>query len=180
MRPPRIFGGKSVPGPNPDHLLDRAEASLKSRRKGAPRQTDLRRAISDSYYTAFHAVLAAAADIQIGKHQRGSSPYSLVYRSIDHRTIRELCLVVGQSTPPKKYVPHMPSRHFGAKIRNVADNFLTLQWQRTVADYDPAFEATPSEASSALKAARDALTDWADAPAAERRTFLHLLLFPPR
>ncbi len=167
-------------GPNPEHLLERAGASLVPRPDGTVRPTDIRRAISDSYYAAFHTILIAAADAVIRPRRRASGSYSLAYRSLDHRTVRDLCIAAQQSTPSRTFRPHIPEGGFGAAIRVAAREFLALQSQRNAADYDPIFEPTTSEADSALATARGALAGWESAPATERETFLHLLLFPPR
>ena len=48
-----------MPIPNPEHLLDQAER-LAATGTGAPRQTNLRRAISAAYYAVFHRTLVDA------------------------------------------------------------------------------------------------------------------------
>jgi hypothetical protein len=80
-----------VPIPNAEHLLDQAEPLIAPVGPGAPRQVDLRRAISSAYYAVFHAVLAAAADEFVGRARRAETAYGLVYRRIDHGALRELC-----------------------------------------------------------------------------------------
>ena len=169
-----------MPNQNPDHLLDRAETAIRSGRFGSPRQTDLRRAVSDAYYAAFHAILTAAADAFVGRRHRGSRHYGLVYRSVDHRAIRELCQTVRLTTPSQKYRPYIPVSGFDANLRDVAGHVLALQRQRNTADYDPTHDVSRSEAQAAVSAAREALACWHAASATERDTFLHLLLFPPR
>ena len=67
---------------NSDHLLDQAERLTTPLGLGAPRQADLRRAISAAYYGVFHAVATEAADEFVGRTQRDSARYALVYRSI--------------------------------------------------------------------------------------------------
>jgi hypothetical protein len=160
--------------------LDRAEALIRPGGHKPPRQTDLRRAISDAYYAAFHAVLSAAADAAVGKRRRGTSHYSLAYRSIDHRALRELCQTVRLPTPSQRYRPHVPGDGFGQGIQDVAESVLILQRKRNIADYDPIYDVDGPEAEAAILMARKALIDWNAAPAAERETFVHLLLFPPR
>jgi hypothetical protein len=76
---------------NPDHLFEQADKLISPPPAGPPRQVDLRRAISSSYYGLFHACLVAAADEFVGVTQRATSRYALVYRSIDHKTLREVC-----------------------------------------------------------------------------------------
>lgn len=73
-----------MPAPNPEHLLDQADHLIAPPAIGAPRHTDLRRAISNAYYAVFHTVLAQAADTFVGKTNRKSELYALLYRSIDH------------------------------------------------------------------------------------------------
>jgi hypothetical protein len=68
---------------NPEHLFDQAEGLVTSG-GGRPRQVDIRRAISASYYGLFHAVVAAAADLIIGQNNRSKPDYGLIYRTIDH------------------------------------------------------------------------------------------------
>ena len=174
------MNGSFVPKPNSEHLLERAEAVVRWDGHGRPRPTDLRRAISDAYYATFHAFLSGAADAVIGKRRRGSGPYGLAYRSIDHRALRELCQTARLRTPSQRYRPHVPGGGFGLSIREAAEAVLTLQGKRNQADYDPGFDVDRTEAEAVVLMARKALDDWYAAPAAEREIFLHLLLFPPR
>ena len=76
---------------NPEHLFEQAESLIQAPAAGRPRQVDLRRAISAAYYALFHAILAAAADLVIGTTRRSTVLYELVYRSIDHRALKDLC-----------------------------------------------------------------------------------------
>jgi hypothetical protein len=75
---------------NPEHLFDQADALILGG-IGRPRQTDIRRAISASYYGLFHAVVTAAADLVVGQTNRAQPRYGLVYRSIEHKRVRESC-----------------------------------------------------------------------------------------
>jgi hypothetical protein len=56
-----------MPVLNPDHLFDQAERLVATTAGGAPRQADLRRAVSSVYYGLFHAILTAAADLFVGR-----------------------------------------------------------------------------------------------------------------
>src|SRR5947207_2881447 len=82
---------------NPEHLFEQAD-KLSSSASGAPRQADLRRAISSAYYGIFHAVMTAAADQFVGVTKRSTSRYGLVYRSVDHAWLRTLCEEVKKPT----------------------------------------------------------------------------------
>src|ERR1700691_675527 len=89
ITPPRQ-SSKTLAILNPEHLLEQANRLIAPPPAGPPRQVDVRRAISAAYYAVFHATLAAAADQLVGVTKRASSGYTLVYRSIDHKELREL------------------------------------------------------------------------------------------
>lgn len=97
---------------NPDHLFDLAEKLIVASPAGAPRQVDLRRAISSAYYGVFHATLISAADHFVGATKRTTTEYALVYRSINHRSLRTLGLQVIKPTLPANFVPYGPRNAF--------------------------------------------------------------------
>jgi hypothetical protein len=122
---------------NPDHLLDQAEQLIRPVAGGRPRQVGLRRSISAAYYGVFHATLIAAADCCVGRSQRQSRHYALVYRSIDHRRFKAVCEVARHSTLSPKYQTYAPSGSFGADLQGFASAASLLQEARNEADYDP-------------------------------------------
>lgn len=65
---------------NPEHLFEQAEKLVIPPSAGPPRQVDVRRAVSASYYGVFHAAAAAEADHFVGVTKRSTSQYGLVYR----------------------------------------------------------------------------------------------------
>lgn len=163
---------------NADHLLDQADRLVPAGK--APRQADLRRAISTAYYAVFHEVVTAAADDLIGKTQRDTARYALVYRSIDHRSLKDLASDVAKTNLPGKYLKYEPRGGFGPEIQAVAAAIVDLQEKRHGADYDPLLRVKRSDAVSAVASARAALVRFRGASAARRRVFLSLLIFPPR
>ena len=155
--------------PSSQHFFQRAIRLAASSSSGPPRQVDLRRAISDTYYGIFHATLTAAADQFVGATKRSTNQYALVYRSIDHRAIRELCLEMGKPTLPRSLTRHAPPGGFGPNLRAYSEGFLELQEKRISADV-----------LVAVVAARIALLRFRKATDAEREAFLTLLVFKPR
>jgi hypothetical protein len=81
----RSFGTRKRVPHDPSELLRQADALARS--AGAT-QADLRRAISTAYYVVFHFCLSAAADMVCGIASRSTARYSLVYRSVDHKTLK--------------------------------------------------------------------------------------------
>ena len=130
---------------NPEHLFDQADALIDRQDAGSPRQADLRRALSATYYALFHAALGTMADWFAGANNRNETYYALVYRKIDHRMFRELCEeIVGN--PSKRYAPYFPQNGFGADISSFATAVIELQNKRFSADYDPLFRVKKADA----------------------------------
>lgn len=169
-----------MPVLNPDHLLEQADRLTAPPGGGAPRQADLRRAISNAYYAIFHPVVTEAADDFAGRTQRQTPRYALVYRSIDHRAVLKLCQDVIKPTLPTKYSKYEPTGGFGADLIALANAVIDLQEKRHLADYDPLFRVGTSEAVLAVATGRAALVRFRNANRAQRKAFLSLLVFSPR
>lgn len=164
----------------PSHLFEQAERLISTAAAGAPRQVDLRRAISAAYYGVFHAVVTAAADLMIGSTKRQTSLYGLAYRSIDHRALRDLCVDITKPSIPAKYAAYLPASGPGPDITALATTVPELQKKRHSADYDPTTRFVRSDAVLAVGTARAAVARLSAADDDSRRTFLTLLVFPPR
>ncbi|MEX0808592.1 MAG: hypothetical protein WD044_07675 [Dongiaceae bacterium] len=170
-----------MPVINPDHLLDQAlRLTTAVAGVGAPRQADLRRAISTAYYALFHAILTEAADDFVGRTQRHIPRYTLLYRSIDHKTLRSICEDVSKPTMPAKYASFQPAGGFSLEIKAFATALFDLQEKRHTADYDPLFRVRMSDTVLAISTGRIALTRLRRATVSQRRAFVSLIVFPPR
>ena len=165
-----------MPVVNPDHLLEQAEGLI-ALDGGAPRQVDLRRAVSNAYYALFHAILTDAADDFVGKTKRQHPRYTLVYRSISHRHLRNLCEDITKPTPPNKYAKFVPSGGFGSDLVALATAFSELQEKRHEADYDPQVRIRLSEAVLAVATSKLALVRLRQSNKNKRRAFLSLVVF---
>lgn len=166
---------------NPDHLFELADRLRTSHGgAGAPRQVDLRRAISSAYYGVFHAVVTQAADDFVGSTRRDTPRYALVYRSVDHRSLREACEAITKKTLPAKYARYAPRNGFGPDLQAAATAVVELQEKRHLADYDPLYRVLQSDAFFAVLTGRIALDRFRNAPRRLRRSFLSLVVFSPR
>lgn len=176
---PQRKSSKRVAILNPDHLFEQAD-KLIAPQVGRPRQVDIRRAISAAYYGIFHAVITEAVDQFVGVTNRDESRYGLVYRSIDHRWLRELCEEVQKPKLRSKFRPYAPAQGFGADIVAFAAAVVDLQEKRHAADYDPMVRMSRSDGILAIAKARTALSRLSGTSESERMAFLSLLLFSPR
>jgi uncharacterized protein (UPF0332 family) len=164
---------------NPDHLFEQA-GKLISAQAGRTRQADIRRAISAAYYAIFHATITAAVDQFVGVTNRDRSRYGLVYRSVSHAWLRDLCREVQKPTLSKRFRPYAPATGFGSNITTFAAAIVELQEKRHSADYDVMIRVNRSDAALAIATARAALKRFSKASRARRLAFLGLLLFQPR
>ena len=165
---------------NPDHLIEQSVRLIASSSAGPPRQVDLRRAVSSAYYAVFHFILTAAADEFVGASKRTSKNYSLAYRSVDHRALRDLCLDIKKSTLPAKLQRHAPPNGFGPNLLAFSAAFIELQEKRHAADYDPSYQMKTSDAKLMIDTATVALRRFGRASSNRKRVFLSLLMFSPR
>ena len=76
--------------------------------------------------------------------------------------------------------PFVAGAGFGTDVQTFAGAVMSLQERRNVADYDPTNQFRTVHGNQAIDLARIALHHWEAVPDVERRTFLMLLLFPPR
>jgi hypothetical protein len=165
--------------PNPEHLFEQADRLAAAPAAGTPRQVDLRRAISAAYYGVFHFILRTAADDFIGAAHQATSRYALVYRSVDHHFLRELCGEAQKPTVSRKFRKYLPGG-FGPDMQAFARAVAELQERRYSADYDPVARFKVSDARLAIATGRSALARFESTGVEDRRMFLALLLFDPR
>jgi hypothetical protein len=154
---------------NPDHLLDQALSLAMASPAGAPRQADLRRAISTAYYALFHFALTAATDLALGKSARRKTPdlYVRAYRTVEHAELRK------RST-------EIRNAGAGRGITVFADTIVGLQEARHRADYDPLFRIKRSEAIARVFTAVVAIAGFNSASEAEKKSCLVTLSFKAR
>jgi len=134
-----------------------------------PRQVDLRRSISTSYYALFHALAKNGADLLVGKTKsvRSEKAWQQMYRALDH----------GRAKSAAEAARNLG---FPQGLKDCADAFVELQKARHDADYDPLFRTSRLEAMEALVRAEDAIAKLRAAPLRDRRAFAVQLLMQKR
>src|SRR5439155_16587086 len=116
----------------------------------------------------------------IGVTNRDESRYGLVYRSVDHAWLRNLCEEVQKPTLSTRFKRYAPAAGFSANIVAFAAAAEELQEKRHSADYDVMIGMNRSDAALAISTARAALGRFNNASQPDRLAFLSLLLFQPR
>lgn len=107
---------------------------------GQPRNTNLRRAQSTSYYALFHAIaLAVARSALPGGNEQEQYGYC---RYITHNAIRQVCAWVAGETPPAHLAHAVTRLRNSATLTDVATTFMALHQSRESADYDHTVDIT--------------------------------------
>lgn len=166
--------------PRPKHFFQQAGRLIQPAGKGAPRQVDLRRAVSACYYGVFHFILGEMANEFVGKTMQRTPLYMLAYRSISHIALASLCKEVNKPYLRPAVGKYEPAAGFSNDIKRFATFTLELQEKRHGADYDPSLKFRRADAEADIELAERAIQRFSAADAEERRAFLALLVFQPR
>ncbi len=111
----------------PLDLIDAAKPLVEASTGGRPREANLRRAVSTTYYALFHCLAACCADMLVGGAgaRRSQPAWRQAYRALDHGTARKRC-------ESKAMISRFPG-----EIQDFAELFVLMQEERHRADYDP-------------------------------------------
>ena len=153
---------------NPEHWLDAAEQVLHESRPGAPRQVNLRCAVSQVYYALFHWLANCAADGLAGVARARDRSWTRVYRGLQHRQVREQCRA-------GRLPGGLPS-----SIRRFATEVVLMQARRHKADYDPDTRFSKGDVAAFLARAHRVIRDLQGTTAAEKRALAIHVLFRER
>jgi hypothetical protein len=144
-------------------LLATARRSIEPHEGKHASRTDLRRAVGAAYYALFHFVAQACTDVFLPRGKKLLSRASKqAYRSIDHRDIKNACVL----TKDVKYGSPQG-------IRGFADIFLSMNKQRERADYDPSPGADfhPKQVMHLIDACESVIAEFSAADVEDRRAF---------
>ena len=122
--------------------------------------------------------MTAAADEFVGAVHRATARYALVYRSIDHKTLKDACDEAKKQTPSSNYAPFFPPGGFDPNIQAFSTAAIELQQKRHRADYNPQARFRTSDAQLAVSTARNAVNRFRAANEEHRKLFLTLLVCP--
>lgn len=163
-------------GVNSDDLLALAESLASGRvgaRRGRPRQAELRRAISAAYYALFHSLAKSCADLLVGSRTSTETrqAWRQAYRSLHHGQIKRQCT----DRRSKRVLQKFPQA-----VQDFADQFVKMQRQRHLADYDPFEHFVRSEVVQVIGETKTAISEFEKADRSDRRAFGVFVLFDLR
>ena len=157
----------------PEDLIRIAE-SLASGRAGnlvgRPRQAELCRAVSAAYYALFHTLANSCADLLVGTRaaNRSDQAWRQAYRSIEHGHVKSQCT-------DRRKRPIL--RRFPAEIQAFAAQFVKMQNQRHLADYDPFEYLKRSTVSQLIAETKVAIDQFNQADRKDRVAFVVFVAF---
>ena len=160
--------------PLPDDLLEQA-VFLLGREQKKPRQASLRRAVSTAYYATFH-LLANEAAAQASP----ASPAGLSYRvqrAIEHTSMKKGAKSFEANNLPKLLKPLLTSP-LDPSLISLASDFIQLQEERHIADYDLSAKFDRGRAGAAIARAKRLFHNWAAIRNSDAsKVFLSTLMF---
>ena len=154
----------------PANLIATSWELVGTNRRGRPRQSNLRRAVSTAYYAMFHCLAACCADTLVGGAgaDRSEPAWRQAYRALEHGTARERC----RRTP---IVQRFPS-----DIRQFAYKFVDMQQKRHQADYDPEVDFSKDVVILDIGATNEIIRNFQRVPVKDRRAFAVYVLLSVR
>ena len=161
---------------NPDDLLAIAERLASGGigpERGRPRQAELRRAVSAAYYALFHTLASDCADLLVGGRSstRTKQAWRQMYRALDHGKVKRQCA----ERRPKRVLARFPQ-----EIQDFADQFVRMQRERHLADYDPFEHFSRSTVFQFIEETKLAVAEFEQADRDDRRAFAVFVLFDLR
>lgn len=132
----------------------------------APTQTELRRAVSCTYYAMFHTLATSNANALVGAlpYDQQSWAWQQTYRAADHRPTRN------------KLSRASLGGRFPAAIRIFGEVFSDAQQARHSADYDPHSEFYATGVTGLIDKVEDAIIAFNQTPDDIRRDLaIHIL-----
>ena len=148
-------------------LIRTARDLVESAGRGRPRESNLRRAVSTTYYALFHCLAECCANILAGRvpSNRIQPAWRQTYRALQHSTARSRCR--RQDTIGR----------FPYEIQDFAELFIEIQAKRHSADYDPDAAFDKSNVLQDIDVSEDAINRFNEAPRRDRRAFaIYVLL----
>jgi uncharacterized protein (UPF0332 family) len=151
---------------------------LATRDPGKPRQVNLRRAVSSTYYALFHALVDQACRLMLGGRHSEAPFRHVLGRAFTHGTMKQACTAFAGGTLKAAVAKGLPATYsIPIDIRNVAGKLIDLQERRHLADYDRTERFRRSDVLALIDEAETALNTFLGLESSiEKKFFLACLL----
>lgn len=154
----------------PLNFIATARDLVHANSKGRTRETNIRRAVSTTYYALFHCLATSNANMLVGGPgaSRSQPAWRQAYRALQHGTARQRCEHQGIIIK------------FPDEIQDFAERFADMQKKRHEADYDPDATFFKTDVIQDITDAEDVIRCFNSVPARDRRAFSVYVLLPLR
>ena len=154
----------------PADFIATARDLTQANTRGRPRETNLRRAVSTTYYALFHSMAVCCADMLVGgiRAKRSQAAWRQVYRALQHGDARRRCESQAMIT------------RFPNEIQDFANQFVLMQKERHRAFYDPDCVFYKDEVVHNIAEAEYHLGRFTKVPPRDRRAFAIYVLLRTR
>ncbi|MBI4027035.1 MAG: hypothetical protein HY360_18770 [Verrucomicrobia bacterium] len=127
-----------------------------------PKDANLRRSVSASYYALFHFLIEECTLLTIGTAHNRVRLRQFAGRAFVHGKMKAVCEEFVKTTPRDLLEPFWQSLHVPSipDVRILAENFIALQQQRHAADYNLSRRFKRHEANRAVDLAQEAFDAW--------------------
>jgi hypothetical protein len=137
-----------------------------------PRQANLRRAISATYYAVFHLLVDEAVRVQIGAQHHQSPLRQVLGRAFAHGVMKEACRSFGGGTLKKSVAKGLPATFsIPVEICDLAQTFIDLQDKRHLADYDLTERFKRADVLTLIREARKHGDSFRNLPSSDEKRF---------
>lgn len=142
-----------------EHLLEQAR-HLATRDKRRPRQANLRRAISSSYYALFHFLADRASRFLVGSSGERDQIRKVLSRAFGHTEMYSACKSFGGGNLPDGLAQRLAGVTIPGALQDLARRFGSAQELRHQADYDLAVSFQRGDALSLIVDIELQMSNW--------------------
>jgi uncharacterized protein (UPF0332 family) len=156
-------------------LLSQAASLAKIDRK-KPKQVNLRRAVSATYYAVFHYLVHEACCAQIGTQHDQAAFRQVLGRAYSHHVMKQACASFAGGTLKESVKKGLTLGSAGTylilkPIQRIAAAFTDLQEKRHLADYDLTERFQRGEVLSLIEEAEDRIAEFSSLGTSNDKSF---------
>lgn len=162
-------------------LLEQAKSLAELDGRGAPKQANLRRAVSAAYYALFHFLVDQACRAIVGTQHNQQGFRHALARAFVHTTMKSACGSFSGTQLPDTVVKSLPKNQDGNypipdPIKQISTLFKELQQKRHLADYDLSERFRRSEVLSLVQQVKQHIQAFTALPLSDDRQFFLICL----
>ena len=141
-----------------------------------PKQVNLRRAVSSTYYGMFHYLVGESCCLLFGSQHAQAAYRRVLGRAFVHSGMKQACVSFAGGTLKEAVIKGLPRDAVGRypiheAIRRIARAFAELQDWRNLADYDGNERFKRSEVLPLIEQAKDHVANFSSLPMSDDKRF---------